>query len=279
MVALTRISSQHEIARQARLARGIADGQARIATGERLARPSDAPADWARVQRADIRIAAADATFFAIDSGLSRAKAADTALAAMETALGRAGELMVLAGGPAGQGASRDAIAAELAAIRTQIGQLLSQTDDDGAPLFPATAPLMVPAGDGLSLPATGSRSAISDVALAGGPQSLDSILGDAVAALSPGGAGLAAAADKVQAAGAHLSLERARQGLRETALATARTDLEDRLLDVRERRSSLADTDIGAEIIAVQQRMTALDAARASFARLSGRTLFDLLG
>jgi flagellar hook-associated protein 3 FlgL len=279
MVAITRTSASHEIARHARLSSAIADGQERIASGTRLKRASDAPADWSAAQRMTQAMNQAEAWNFAIGSAQGRAAQADTALASMDNHLVRARELMVQANGPSGAGTGRDAIIAELSSIRDALAASLNQTDSDGVALFSAGSPLLVPAGTGLALPAAGSRASIEAVQTSSGPQLLDGILANAIAAVAAGGPALAIASDAVTDAGQHLAIERGRQGQRTQALEQAKGDIADRMIDLRSQISRLKDTDLSAEIIDVQQRMTALDAARASFARLGQKTLFDLIG
>ncbi len=279
MVAITRISGALEIARQGRLSRSIADGQERIATGQRLSKASNAPADWAAAQRITRTLNQADAWNFAIQAAQARANQAGSALANLNENMTRAQELMVLASGPSGAGAGRDAIIAELQGIRASVENSLSQHDGDGIAIFDGASPHLVPAGAGLALPAVAQRSAVDAVATANGLQSYDAILANAIAAVQSGGAALASAGDAVSAAQGHAALEAGKQGLRGQALQAAADDIATLTLDLAEARSALTDSDISAEIIRVQQQMTALDAARASFARLGQRTLFDLIG
>jgi flagellar hook-associated protein 3 FlgL len=268
MVAITRNSAALEIARQSRLSTAIAQGQARIATGDRMARPSDAPADWAAVRRITQSLDSLSAWDFAIGIGQGRAALAQGALNALSEQTTRAQELMILANGPSGQGAGKDAILAELGALRAGISASLAQKDSDGLPVFAAGSALNVPAGVGVNLPSSDALNI-----------SLDAIIMQAIAAVSSGGGALASASDAVAAAGAHISLQLGRQGLRSSALQSAKEDIAAQRQTLLEARSALADSDIGAEIIQVQQRLTALDATRSSFVRLSQRSLFDLIG
>jgi flagellar hook-associated protein 3 FlgL len=277
MVAITRIAAAQEIARQARLSTAIADGQERIASGTRLKRASDAPADWGAAQRITRALNQAEAWNFAIGAAQGRAAQAETALSGIDAQLVRAQELLVQANGPIGSG--RAAIVAELISIRDAVAASLNQADSDGVPIFASGSPLLVPAGAGLSLPAAGSRASIEVVTTTGGPMTLDSILANSISAVSIGTPIPAAISDALADAGQHISIERGRQGLRAQALEQAKSDISDRSLDLQTEKSRLTDTDLSAEIIQVQQRMTALDAARASFARLGQRTLFDLIG
>ena len=279
MVAITRNASALEIVRQARLSSAIADGQERIATGQRLKAPSDAPADWGAAARISRTLNQAAAWNFAINSAQGRAAQADTALTALNDGITRARELMVLANGPSGAGASKDAILAELSGIRASFSNILAQSDSDGISVFDGVSAHLVPAGARLVLPSVAQRSAVETIMTAAGPQSLDAILASALSAVQIGGGALASASDAVSAAQAHVSLEQGRQGLRMQALQLAKDDISARTLDLTTARSAMVDTDIGAEIIRVQTQLTALDAARASFARLGQRTLFDLIG
>jgi flagellar hook-associated protein 3 FlgL len=279
MVAITRNSAALEIARQSRLSTAIAQGQARIATGDRMARPSDAPADWAAVRRITQSLDSLSAWDFAIGIGQGRAALAQGALNALSEQTTRAQELMILANGPSGQGAGKDAILAELGALRAGISASLAQKDSDGLPVFAAGSALNVPAGVGVNLPSSDALNAVAIVPTPAGNISLDAIIMQAIAAVSSGGGALASASDAVAAAGAHISLQLGRQGLRSSALQSAKEDIAAQRQTLLEARSALADSDIGAEIIQVQQRLTALDATRSSFVRLSQRSLFDLIG
>ncbi len=279
MAAITRIAGTLEIARQARLSQAIASGQDRIATGAKLSKASDAPADWAAAQRIDRSMNQANAWSFAIQSAQGRAAQAETALSSIAENITRAQELMVLASGPSGAGDGRDAIIVELQGIRASISNSLSQRDSDGIGIFDSESAHMVPAGAGLALPAVALRSAVDTVVTPTGTFSYDAILADAIAAVQSGGTALASAGNAVSSAQRHISLEQGKQGLRAQALQSAANDIDTRNLDLAKSKSMLVDTDISAEIIRVQQHMTALDAARASFARLGQRTLFDLIG
>ena len=67
-------------------------------------------------------------------------------------------------------------------------------------------------------------------------------------------------------------------QGVRTQRLEDIGERLTDNALALTERRSTLEDTDLTETITKLQQKLTTLEAAQAAFARISQKSLFDLI-
>ncbi len=275
MVALTRVALAQITARTDRMSQRIANGEAQIATGERLSRAHEAPADWAELSAIARERATAAAMRSAIGAAQGRAAEAERSIATVTDALTRVSELTIALGGTTGD-AGRSAIGTELAALRETVAAAITTRDATGRTVFDGAVAERVAAEGGRLIAATPRES---DVATLAGGASIDSIIASAIAASATGSAAdRAAALAGVNDAIAHITTEAAKQGVRSTALAQAETALIARDVDRAQRQSALGDTDIAEAITRVTADMTQRDAARAILARTSRETLFDLL-
>jgi len=134
------------------------EAQQQLTSGKRISRLSDDPVAAARAERARAAQARADADQRAVDASRST-------VAQVESAFGDAGELvqqareLLVAAGNASYGPSeRQGLAQRLAAIRTQLLQVVNRSDGAGAYLFGGqgtTAPPFVDAAGGVTYVAT----------------------------------------------------------------------------------------------------------------------------
>ena len=273
MVSLTRIGMQQTVSRHQRLDRLLARAEARVASGERLERGSEAPADWAETRRIDRQTGQMRAVADGIGIARARAAGADRTLANITDRLARARELLVAAGGTAGAG--RSAYATEIAAIRTDIAAALVATHDGGT-LFDGASPLMLPLADGRTVAVAPQAAAVATLP---DGSTLDAALADAALAAGGGNAAdLAASLDAITNAIGHLADQQARQGLRLRALDDAEAELAAAAVPLAERRSAIADTDVAETAVEMNALLLQRDAARAMLARMTRETLFDLL-
>ena len=273
MVSLTKIGMQQTVTRHQRLDRLLARAEARVASGERLERGSEAPADWAETRRIDRQTGQMRAVADGIGIARARAAGADRTLANITDRLARARELLVAAGGTAGAG--RSAYATEMAAIRTDSAASLTATHDGGT-LFDGASPLMLPLADGRTVAVAPQAAAVATLP---DGSTLDAALADAALAAGGGNAAdLAASLDAITGAIGHLADQQARQGLRLRALDDAEAELAAAAVPLAERRSAIADTDVAETAVEMNALLLQRDAARAMLARMTRETLFDLL-
>lgn len=269
-----RVRIDTDIARQAMLAARIARGQGDISSQKRLQNASDDPAAAARIGQ--LRRTQTSETIWRtnIEAGAALAATADATLTSVSALLDRARELATNAASDTLSAADRNTVALELRSIADEVDSLSQATDATGQSVFPA-APLAIPVGQSLALPATTARG---DAFLIGA-RDIGTLLRDAATLIATGGAGRATALGDIVAASDQLASVRGEQGGRAARLDALRDRLIDSAAGIAAERSALEDTDLAATIARVQADQLSLDAAQAVFARINRRTLFDLLG
>jgi len=280
MVAITAQTMADEIRRQQKLATSITDLQAAISSGKMLTKSSQDPQAW--VQISEIGRAQAQQSAWAtnIAYAQSRAQKAETNLSDISSLMTRAQELMVTAKTGTLDETNRVAIASELEGIRVSIADLLTEKDYLGVPIFDQGAPTMIPVGKNYAVDAVATQESLSQgITVNGAPQSLDSILQQAITAVNSGDAdALADAMTAVTAGGDHITLALTLQGVRSDRLEKASTRIDSVSLDLAERRSTLEDTDLSTAIMTLQSKMVSLQAAQITYSQINQQTLFDLI-
>jgi len=284
MINGTRFRLSMEINRQTALASDIARSQTQISTGKRIQAPSDDPVAAARISS----IARTQANDTAFTSNLNLASAlaarADTTLSAVGSALDRANELMVQGANGTLSDGDRATIAQELRSIAQDIGALKDTKDSRGGPLFMSGGSLRIPVASGISIEAVGTREDVFEsVPTASGAQDIGAIVSAAADALSLSdptarAAAVAASADNVGAAVAHIASARGAQGALGSRIDQLTERQADSGLQLQEERSNLESTDVSATIARLQSQQLTLQAAQAVFSRVNASTLFDLL-
>ena len=270
--------------------------QTQIATGKRLAQPSDDPVAYTRLRAIATATADADVSAKNLDTAASVLAQADTTLTAVTAQLQHASELATRARNGSGDATAREAIAVELDAIVDQLAALGNATDPRGAPLFgggdggaavtknadgsygfAATLPGAIPTGDGQSIQPGDTAARL--FAQAGG-NTLQTIA-DFAAALRAGtdvDTAAAGAVTKLAAAAAQVTGVQASLGARAQRVEMDQASLKRTGIDREAVRSGLEDTDVSAAFIELQKTMTILSATQASFTKLQGLSLFDYL-
>lgn len=270
--------------------------QTQIATGKRLASPSDDSSAYSRLQLIARDTADARATASNLDTAAAVLAQADSTLTDIAAQIQRASELAIRARSGTNDATSLAAIADEIDAIRDQLAALGNATDARGQPLFggrageaavtldangvatfASTSPSAIPTQSGQSVQPSESAQRV----FAFGGTDLFATLADLSAALRAGTDVPAAAGQAITDLGrastqaltvqASLGARAARVELEQAALSAADIDRE-------AARSAIEDTDITAAITELQKTMTVLQATQASFAKLQGLTLFDYL-
>lgn len=284
MITATRYRAMAEINRQAKLGAEIARAQSEISTGKRIDRASDDPIAAGRI--VEIRRAQADQLVWSRNIATARSVAAqvDTAIEGVAAIFNRVKELALAGATESVSPADRAAIVQELTSLREQIGNVATTTTPTGQPLFPTDAPLQISTSATQRLPATAQRSTVFDeVALGAGTDTLESVIGDVISAVSIDDIAMRrTAADisliDVDTAIRHVTSQHAAQGIRAAQLDDAANTIAESGIQLAEERSSLEDTDVAAAIMRLNAKTLTLQAAQAAFAKVNRNTLFDFL-
>lgn len=272
MPTITRHSNLRQVSRQQALSQMIARTQQQITEG-RIVRSSDDPAGWAAASQID-RAAQNRAAWTANTNALNAdAQTASATLAAIRDQLATAKALMIQSGGPSGSGSGATAIAAELTGIGETLARLLATRAMDGTALFASGMPRAVPVGDGQTLDAAPDFGAVAGM----GPANILSIVGQAATTAAADG-DPAASLMALSGAMETLTLREAEQGVRMQRIAGRNDALSAEALRDSEARSAITDADVAEALVRITNGLTTLDAARSTFARMTQRTLFDVL-
>jgi flagellar hook-associated protein 3 FlgL len=280
MVAITTQTMADEIRRQKALSQSIAADQASVSSGKRITKASQDPLAWVQVSDLARQQSQQAAWTQNVGYAQSRAAKAESNLGEMNNLFTRAQELMVKATTASTDASGLDAIAAELRNIRTVANELINESDFQGTPVFDNGTSTAIPVSRGINLQVVGTRAQVSQgIDVAGTPQSLDDILGMAIASVTTGtAAGRSAALDAVGSGFNHIVNQQAEQGVRGDRLDTAKNRLVDVGLTLTERRSALEETNVSETLANIQSKLTTLEAAQALFARINKQSLFDLI-
>ena len=273
--------------------------QGDLARGERLTRSSQDPVAAARLRALSRADAMATVDADAANRASADLQLADDALTGFTDAIGRARALATQAASGTLNPEQRKAIGTELAQLNAGLFDLANARDSAGHALFGGET-----IGAGYTLDASGNATyagtaSAGSLDLGDGQRVTRGITGPEFLNFASGGttdlfATLKGLADALQgsvadpAASARTALTTLDAGL--TAVTTAQTVVGARLNRIelatdRAAQSSVArateqaavgGTDIAATITRLQQAMTVLEASQASFARLSGLSLFD---
>ena len=284
MISGTRYRLTAEINRQVNLGREIARTQVEIATGKRIQTPSDDPTGAALVSDLARAQAQEAAWMRNLDVAGTLSDRADNALAAVASNVDRANELMVAAASQTLSAENRATIALELRAIAVDIATLADSRDPRGGELFRTDAALEIPVGSGGNLAPVGSRAEVfGNIATAGGPLDLATIIDNAAAAIvEPDPVLRRAATDAsvaaVAVAGDHVAAVRADQGVRGSRIDRLREEFEQSAILIDEQKGAIEGVDLTEAIARLQSKQLSLQAAQAVLARVSQTSLFDQL-
>ena len=284
MITATRYRATAEINRQTKLGSEIARAQIDISTGKRIQTASDDPIAAARV--AELRRSQADQTVWQrnIDTGKALASQVDTTMANVEDMFNRVKELTLSGASESVSPNDRQAVVAELQALRVTLSNFKTATTPTGQSLFPVDSALEISVSGTLRLTATDKRANVfDDVALTAGNGSLDSVIAAAAAAIAisdPAARRTAANASltDIDIASTHATDVRSAQGVRAARLDSAADAIVETSELLAEERSGLEDTDVAATVMRLNGKTLALQAAQAAFAKVNRNTLFDLL-
>lgn len=114
----------------------LTDAQQKLASGKKIARPSDDPTGAARVERALAREARADASQRALEASRNAMTQAEGALGESSELVQQAREIVVQAGNPSLNDDQRKSLADAVRSIRKQLLTVVNRGDGAGGMLF-----------------------------------------------------------------------------------------------------------------------------------------------
>lgn len=275
--------------------------QEQIATGDRLTRSSDDPVAAARLRTLGRNERLAEIDQRNSDAAMSDLKLADTALSTMVNIITRAKELALSAANEAQGPDQRALLSAELDTLRESLISVANSRNVAGHALFGGQAAGMAYELSGTTVSYIGT-SATSPIDIGEGqkvtpgfvgpdvlsfdqggtPTDLFALLGNLSAALQDPLAdatslaqaslgGLDSALDKVTTA---QTITGARMGWIEL-MDTRRQAVGDQ---VTQEKADIGSVDPATAMIHLQETLTVLEASQASFVKLAGLSLFDII-
>jgi flagellar hook-associated protein 3 FlgL len=292
------------VGRLGELSRQLDAVQGQIARARRIDRPADDPVGFARAAVLRREQAAAAATQRGIDAGNRRLNATDTALESLGNLVQRARELALQGANGTQSSSDRATIALEIRELAGQARALAETTDSDGQRLFGgaiAHGPAYAPGADGSlvwqgggNAPAVGIGNS-SVASGSNGPSvlgitdpvaatrdlfatltSLDTALATPDAALRQ--AGIDTAIGDLDGHIDRIANARGTVGARLSRLESESERLAKARLATESDLSKLESLDMPEAIARMQRLLTVLEAAQASFVRISSLSLWDQL-
>ncbi|KRA82860.1 flagellar hook-associated protein FlgL [Altererythrobacter sp. Root672] len=275
--------------------------QNQISTGDRLSRSSDDPVAAARLRTLDRRERLSEVDQRNSDAALSDLKLADTALSTMVNIITRAKELALSAANEAQGTEQRALLSAELDTLRESLLSVANSRNVSGHALFggqaagaaytlsgttvtyagtAATGQIDIGEGQAVTPSFTGPEVLTFDQG--GTPSDLFALLGNLSAALQDPLAdavsvaqssldGLDSSFDKVTTA---QTITGARMGWIEM-MDTRRQAVGDQ---ITQEKTDVGGADLPTTMIRLQETLTVLEASQASFVKLAGLSLFDII-
>jgi len=293
-------------AQMSQLQNDLAKSQAQIAAQKQVLHPSDAPDQAAAITRLKSVISRNDGYGKALDTIQARLDTESTTLSSASDVLIRIKELAIQANNGTQGSTSRAAIATEMKGLRDQLLSLANSTDTTGNYLF---------SGSKVKTPAFATDAA-GEVSYQGDQTHMQVAVGDqrTIAINRPGstafvrvvrsaadgsstGTGFFQAIDDLIAGVKTAESSSMQRGLTEMdalhqgvvlAQAQAGTDmkvveqqravLDDTKLTLKTALSNVEDLDMAVAITQMQKQMLSLEAAQASFAKVSQLSLFNYI-
>ena len=292
------------VARMSDLSRQLDSVQAQLATARRISAPADDPVAFARTAVLRREQAASDATQRAIDAGSRRLAASDTALEGLGNLVQRARELALQAANATVSAEDRRTIGIELAELTAQARSLAETHDSDGQRLFGGTGgsgTLYGPDAGGTLVWQGGGRApavTINAGSVASGIEAPDifgatdaatgardlfaslGVLATALAEPDPAlrSAGIETGIADLDGHVSRIADARGVLGARMDRLDSETERLAKTKLTTASDLARLEGLDMPEAIARLQRLLTVLQAAQASFARVSGLSLWDQL-
>ena len=271
----------------------VAAAQKRVATGQRIDRPSDDPATSARVLATDSDLRALTQYGRNISAARERLSVEETALDQVSGILERARELGYGQAGATANAQTRNTTADEVDELRRQVIQIANIQSGDAyvfGGLYPDRAPL--DAVTGVEDPAAPTRQSPSYEVGAGslmqgahgaGTLFVDTDVLAALDALSVAlrandAAGVGATTDRLDAAHTNVQGYIGEVGARQVRLDVAEANVESLDLNLRNLRSDLMDVEMEEAVTVLVNRQASYQAALLSTSRILDATLTNYL-
>ncbi len=291
-------------AQMSQLQNDLAKSQAQIAAQKQVLNPSDAPDQAAAITRLKSVIGRNDGYGKALDTIQARLDTESTTLSSASDVLIRIKELAIQANNGTQGSTSRAAIATEMKGLRDQLLSLANSTDTTGNYLFsgskvktPAFATdaagevsyqgdqthMQVAVGDQrtIAINRSGTTAFVRVVRTEGGVsffQAIDDLIAGVNAKDGSGSAAMQRGLTEMDALHQGVVLAQAQSGTDMTVIDQQRAVLDDTKLSLKTALSNVEDLDMATAITQMQKQLLSLEAAQASFAKVSQLTLFNYI-
>jgi len=284
----------------------LTQSQAQLAQGKQILNASDAPNQAATIQRLKSILSKQDSYQSSLNTIKARLQGEDTSLQSVSDLLVRAKEVAVQGANDTLSAADRKALGTEMQALRDQMLSLANAKDNNGnymfsgsrvnQPAFIETANgspvymgdqtrMSVRVGDQRSIPVnrTGTDAFVpvmrtdadGKVSGIGFFQSIDNLI---TSLNSADGKDISRGAGELDNLQQGISLARAQIGTNLNVVDQQTSVLEDNTLNLKSTLSSIEDLDYASAITKMNQQMMSLEAAQASFAKVSQLNLFNYI-
>jgi flagellar hook-associated protein 3 FlgL len=280
--------------------------QAQLAQGKQIINVSDSPNQAATIQRLKSILSKQDSYQSSLDTIKARLQGEDTTLKSVSDLLVRAKEIAVQGANDTLSGADRKSLGTELQAVRDQLLSLANTRDSNGnylfsgsrvkQPAFVETANgspvymgdqthMNVRVGEQRSIPInrTGTDAFVpvaradeqGHVTGVGFFESLDNLISGLN---NSNGNDIRRGAGEMDNLQQGVSLAQAQIGTNLNVVDQQTAVLEDTTLNLKTTLSSIEDLDYASAITKMNQQMMSLEAAQASFAKVSQLNLFNYI-
>ena len=284
----------------------IAEMQAKLASGKQLVKPSDDAEKSGIIQRLTTALNRQDSYESGLDRAQSRLSSEESALMTSESILQRMRELAVRAGNDTLSPADRNVISQEVSSLRDELFGLANSQDVNGNYVFAGAGvqnPAFVAAADGsvsyqgdqnqTSVDISEYRSLVmnragNDVFASVSRSQADgdpidigffTVIDDFAAALSDdNGEGISRGLTEITGITEGIGMAIANVGNRMNMIDSQRDILADTKLRYQEMLSNAEDLDYATAVTQLSAELLSLEAAQASFAKISQLNLFNYL-
>lgn len=290
-----------------RLETQLATRQAQLSTGKELLSPSDAPDKASAINRLRSEVERNESSVKTLTTAMHRYQAEEVALKGISDILMRMQELTILAANDTNGATDRRIIAAEMSGLREQMVALGNTRDDSGNYIFAGTrvgtAPLVqneqgqvsfagdqtktsVPAGVERSVGFTRSASDVfnrllrtnekDEIYSVGFFESLDQTI---VAMENNDTQALRVGLGEFSTLQDSINLALVKTGTDQSVVDSQVQVLEETALRLKSALSDMEDLNYAEAVARMNKEMLALESSMASFAKITGLTLFDYIG
>lgn len=273
----------------------IDTAQTQIASGQRIATPSDDPSIFGQVILEKSSLADNNQWLRNIQFGTARAAVSDQALGQTQNLLSRVRELTVQASTGTTSAQDRVTIAQEVRQLDRQLIQL-ANTEVAGQPVFAGTktdaSPFVLGAGDTVSYQGNSESQSIAvgpnqttqivlpgDQVFTGGTTNIFTDMSNLLSALESNNvAGIQTGLGTLDQATAQIGFAQGQIGAIEDRLNTAQGTSQVVSAAIQQLLSSQTGTDLATTLTALQQQETAYQATSQTFTRLFDSSLLKFL-